>query len=151
MCVSLLSQGNKHVGCWVHRSALPKTALLKATIISFNGCAGINDETTIHNVSFSVNLNILNALFLSIPRIHTFYQIINNLSFFPSVHFQWLPESPRYLVAVGEREKGLAELSRMARINKAKFPQGILKTETEVLLNISLLNHYGHYKLLCSR
>ncbi|KAK2574408.1 Synaptic vesicle 2-related protein [Acropora cervicornis] len=43
----------------------------------------------------------------------------------------WLPESPRYLVAVGEREKGLAELSRMARINKAKFPQGILKTETE--------------------
>lgn len=44
---------------------------------------------------------------------------------------RWLPESPRYLVAVGEREKGLAELSRMARINKAKLPQGILKTETE--------------------
>lgn len=46
-----------------------------------------NDKTTIHNVSFSVNFNILNALFLSIPRIHTFYQMINNLSSFPSVLF----------------------------------------------------------------
>ena len=46
-----------------------------------------NDKATTHNVSFSVNFNILNALFLSIPRIHTFYQMINNLSFFPSVLF----------------------------------------------------------------
>lgn len=44
---------------------------------------------------------------------------------------RWLPESPRYLIAVGEREKGLAELQRMAKINKAKFPQGTLKNEAK--------------------
>ena len=46
--------------------------------------------------------------------------------------FQWLPESPRYLIAAGEKEKGMEVLQRMAKMNKAKLPTGTLINEAEV-------------------
>ncbi|KAL9981716.1 hypothetical protein ACROYT_G010458 [Oculina patagonica] len=44
---------------------------------------------------------------------------------------RWLPESPRYLIAAGEKEKGLEVLQRMAKINGSKLPPGTLRIETE--------------------
>lgn len=44
---------------------------------------------------------------------------------------KWLPESPRYLIAAGEKEKGMEVLQRMARINGSKLPSGTLRVETE--------------------
>ncbi|KAJ7387292.1 hypothetical protein OS493_004269 [Desmophyllum pertusum] len=44
---------------------------------------------------------------------------------------RWLPESPRYLIASGEKEKGIEVLQRMAKINGTKLPPGTLRIETE--------------------
>ncbi|XP_020629033.1 synaptic vesicle 2-related protein-like [Orbicella faveolata] len=44
---------------------------------------------------------------------------------------KWLPESPRYLLAAGEKEKGMEVLQRMAKINGSKLPPGTLRVETE--------------------
>ncbi|CAH3025025.1 unnamed protein product [Porites evermanni] len=58
------------------------------------------------------------------------------LSTIPVVIFiilcKWLPESPRFLVAIGEKEKAMEVLQRMAKINKAKLPEGTLKIETQI-------------------
>lgn len=43
-----------------------------------------------------------------------------------------MPESPRYLITAGEKEKGMEVLERMARINGSKLPPGTLKIETQV-------------------
>lgn len=52
---------------------------------------------------------------------------------------KWLPESPRYLIAAGEKEKGLEVLQRMAELNKAKLPPGTLIDETENVEHGSIL------------
>ena len=43
-----------------------------------------------------------------------------------------MPESPRYLIAAGEKEKGMEVLQRMAKINGSKLPPGTIRVETEV-------------------
>ena len=50
-----------------------------------------------------------------------------------------MPESPRYLIAAGEKEKGIEVLQQMAKVNKAKLPPGNLRIETEVFVS-SLLD-----------
>lgn len=44
---------------------------------------------------------------------------------------RWLPESPRFLITAGEKEKGMEALQQMAKTNKAKLPTGTLKFETQ--------------------
>lgn len=45
------------------------------------------------------------------------------------VFFFFLPESPRYLAAKGEKEKVLKTLKRLARVNKKSLPPGELLLE----------------------
>lgn len=51
---------------------------------------------------------------------------------------RWLPESPRYLITAGEKEKGMEVLERMARINGSKLPPGTLKIETQTVERVKI-------------
>ena len=46
--------------------------------------------------------------------------------------FQWLPESCRYYLAAGEKEKAIRMLQRVARVNKTEMPVGTLQDASEV-------------------
>ncbi|XP_073257422.1 synaptic vesicle 2-related protein-like isoform X1 [Porites lutea] len=43
----------------------------------------------------------------------------------------WLPESCRYYLAAGEKEKAVRMLQKVARVNKSEMPVGILKDASE--------------------
>lgn len=48
---------------------------------------------------------------------------------------QWLPESPRFDVLSGRREKAIATLARVARENGKEMPRGTLVEYKQVRLN----------------
>lgn len=45
---------------------------------------------------------------------------------------QLLPESARYLVAAGEKDRALSVLQKAAKINKASLPKGTLTVSKSV-------------------
>ena len=49
---------------------------------------------------------------------------------------QWLPESCRYYLASGEKDKAMRMLQRVARTNKKDMPGGYLQDASEVRNNL---------------
>ena len=46
---------------------------------------------------------------------------------------QWLPESCRYYIAAGEKDKALKMVYKMSKMNKKPMPPGYLKDLSQVI------------------
>ena len=57
---------------------------------------------------------------------------LNLTQFYLHPFFQWLPESCRYYLAAGEKEKAARVLQRVAKNNKTEMPVGTLEDAIEV-------------------
>ena len=53
------------------------------------------------------------------------FQIL--MFFFFHIIFQWLPESPRFLLGAGKREEATRVMKKIANQNGADIPKGRLK------------------------